>query len=343
MEIKDVKLEKGMYDEAAKQRLTFNEILEKADPSGEYEGELAKLTAYERQLVKHDIRVKGTHADIIEKFFATTTSTVLFPDYVAGQVQAGILAGSILPSIVATVSDIGAQTYKGLAMAETEADRQLHQVAEGAEIPVTTLGTTEHTVNLKKYGRRLQVTYEALRRQRIDVVSVFLQRMGVQIGLDESDAAISTIINGDGNSNPLVDTNTDVTDVLDYDDMTKLWLAFTAGYQLNTIVVGDTLLRKILNMDEFKDPDAGFSFQRTGQLMSPVGATMIRWSSAAVLPADYVLGLDSRFGLQQVIDGGVTTEVERLISKQVEQTVVSKWTGFVKLDTAAFNALDVTH
>jgi len=341
--IKDVKLEKGMYDEVAKQRKSFNALLEEQDPSGEYQGELGKLTAYERQLVKHDIRVKGLYADVVEKFFATTSSTVLFPDYVTGQVQAGILAASLLPQITAVTTDIGAATYKGLVMAETEADRQLHQIGEGTEIPVTSLSTTEHTVNLHKYGRRLEVTYEALKRQRIDVVAVFLQRMGVQIGLDETDAALGVIINGDGNSNPLVDTDSEVTTVLDYDEMTRLYLAFTAGYGLNTIVVGDPMLRTILNMNEFKDPDVGFSFQRTGQLMSPVGATMLRWTSTAVLPTDYVLGIDSRFGLQQLTDGGVTTEVDRIISRQTEQTVVSKWTGFVKLDTAAFNAIDVTH
>jgi hypothetical protein len=293
--------------------------------------------------VKHDIRVKGPYADTIEKFFATTSSTVLFPEYISTQVQAGILASSILPNLVAVTTDIGAATYKGLVMAETAADRQMHVIAEGTEVPRTRLATTEHTINLVKIGRALEVTYEALRRQKIDVVAVFLQRVGTQMAIDQCDGALSTIINGDGNSNPLVDIDSDVSGTLDYDEMTKLWLAFGSGYQLNTIVAGDVMLRAILNLNEFKDPEAGFRFQQTGQLISPVGATLKRWSSTAVLPADFVLGLDSRFGLQMVIDGGVKTEVDRIISKQIEETVISAWAGFVKLDTAAFNAIDVTH
>ena len=69
---------------------------------------------------------------------------------------------------------------------------------------------------------------------------------------------------------------------LDYDEMIRLWLAFGNGYQCRKIVVGDTLLQTILGKDEFKDPGAGFSFQRTGELVSPVGAKLLRWASSAV-------------------------------------------------------------
>ena len=344
MEIKQLKLEKEMYQEARNQGKTFGQLLETLDPSEEYgDGPLSKLSAVERQLAAHDIRVKGPHADVLQKFFATTSSTVLFPDYVAAQVHAGLMAASILPSLVATTTNIDSHTYKKIKMAESEADRQMHIMGEGAIIPTTSLATTDVAISLVKFGRMLEASYEALRLQRINVVSVFLQRLGAQIGLDESDWAIATIINGDGNSNALVDIDSEVSGTLDYDELVRLWIAFANGYKLTTIVVGNTLLRTILNMTEFKDPEAGFSFQRTGELVSPLGARLVQWSSAAVLPADYVLGVDSRFGLEQITEQEVTTEVDRLISHQLERTAVTKWTGFAKLHDAAFQAIDVTH
>ncbi len=89
---------------------------------------------------------------------------------------------------------------------------------------------------------------------------------------------------------------------LDYDEMVRLWLAFPGGYRCRRIIVGDTLLRTVLNMDEFQNPAAGFSFQASGDLVSPVGAKLLRWGSTAVLPADYVLGVDERFALEQVTE-----------------------------------------
>ncbi len=137
--------------------------------------------------------------------------------------------------------------------------------------------------------------------------------------------------------------NSEVSGALDYDELVRLWLAFPAGYRCRKLVVGDTLLRTLLNLAEFQDPLAGFNFQATGELVSPVGAKLLRWSSGAVLPQDWVLGVDERYALEQVTELGVLVEVDRLIDRQVEATAVSKWTGFVKLDGNAVRALDVAH
>jgi hypothetical protein len=341
--IKELKLEKEMFEEARLKGKTFSDLLEELDPSEEYSGELAKLSPFERRLAYHGVKVAPPNADILQKFFASTASSVLFPEYVASQVQAGMLATSILPELVATTTNIDSHTYKKLKLAESLAERQLQEVAEGAELPTTTLQTAEHAVELRKFGRLLKASYEALRLQRINVVSVFLQRIGAQLAIDESDWALSVILNGDGNANPLLDTDSEVSGTLDYDELIRLYLEFADGYKLTTIVVGDSLIRTILNMNEFKDPEAGFGFQKTGEFVSPVGAKLVRWTSASVLPSDLVLGLDKRFALEQITEHGVITEVDRLIDRQLEQTSVSKWTGFAKLHDAAFQAIDVTH
>ncbi len=341
--VKKLNLEKEMYQEARLRGMTFREFLEELDPSEEYEGKLAEMDAFQRQLLAHEIKIKGPGADVLEKFFASTSSAVLFPHYVESQVQAGILATSLLPDLVATETMIDSHTYESLRLAESEADRQLQEIAEGTELPVTEITTAEHSVKLKKFGRLLRASYESLRLKRLNVVSVFLQRLGAQIGIDETDWALSVLINGDGNNNALTPTQSDVSGTLDYNEMVKLWLAFPAGYQCRKIVVGDEMLATILNMSEFKDPQAGFTWQRTGELISPVGAKLLRWTSTAVLPSDYVLGVDERYALEQVTELGVMTETDRLINRQIEMTAVSKWTGFVKLDVNAAQAIDVTH
>ncbi len=345
--IKELRLEKEIYQEARSKNLTLEEFLEHLDPSPEYQGSLAKMSALERQLLRHDIKVAGPNADVLEKFFASSSSAVLFPAYYQAQVQAGLLATSIVPELVATVTDIDSHTYSSLWMAESEADRQLQEIGEGAQIPTTTIQTGTRTVTLKKCGRLVNATYEALRLQRLNVVSVFLQRVGAQLGIDESDAALSVLINGDGNNppygGPLDPTESETSGTLDYDELIRLYLTFPAGYKCQKIVAGDGTIRTILNMSEFKDPWAGFNFQRTGELVSPVGARLLRWTSAASLPSDYVLGVDQRYALEQVTERGLTVETDRLIDRQIERSAVTKWNAFVKLDVNASQAIDINH
>ena len=57
MHIQEIKLEKEMYAQARQMGLGFSEFLETLDPSSDYQGELGKLTAYERQLARLNIPV----------------------------------------------------------------------------------------------------------------------------------------------------------------------------------------------------------------------------------------------------------------------------------------------
>lgn len=291
------------------------------------------------------IRVKGATSDTLDKFFATTTSTVLFPTYVESQVMLGILAASLLPSLVATETFINSHTYQSLAFTDVEADQQMKKMGEGATIPSTTITTADRAITLGKYGRMLEATYESLRLQRVNVVSIMLQRIGTRIALDESNAAIEVLIAGDGNTgSPVVDTDAEVSGTLDYDELVRLFLAFPEGYQMTTAVANSTNLRTILNMAEFKDPQAGFNFQRTGVLPGPMGAEWKRWDStnSTSFSTDRILAVDNRYALEQVTEQGVTTESDKLIDRQFERTAITKWTGFAKLDYNATQCLDIT-
>jgi len=46
--------------------------------------------------------------------------------------------------------------------------------------------------------------------------------------------------------------------------------------------------------------------------------------------------------LEQVTEGGVVTESDRLIDRQFERTAITKWTGFAKMDYSATQCLDIT-
>ena len=129
-----VRLEKGMYHEAGR---SFTQVLEKLDPSEQYRGTaLEGLDAYQRQLKRFDIRVKGAGSDLVDKFFSTSQSAVLFPEYIARAVKVGMEEANILPDITATQTVIEGMDYRSITSAP-EDEKQLKQVAEGASIPQT--------------------------------------------------------------------------------------------------------------------------------------------------------------------------------------------------------------
>ena len=66
----NIKLEKGLYSITGK---TFTQALAELDPDANYENtELKGLDAFERQLKRFDIKVKGANSDRVEKFFIST-------------------------------------------------------------------------------------------------------------------------------------------------------------------------------------------------------------------------------------------------------------------------------
>ena len=93
-----IRLDKGLYSS----RKGFTAELESVDPSENYKGTaLEGLDAFERQLKRFDIKIHGAASDCVEKFFQTSDSAALFPEYVARAVRKGQEEADLLPYIVA--------------------------------------------------------------------------------------------------------------------------------------------------------------------------------------------------------------------------------------------------
>ena len=72
----------------------FSKCLERLDPSEQYRGtELAGYDAFQRQLKRFDIKVSGQDSDRLQKFFATSDSAALFPEYAARTIPARCYQG----------------------------------------------------------------------------------------------------------------------------------------------------------------------------------------------------------------------------------------------------------
>ena len=198
----NLKLEKGMYRQSG---MNFTQVLESLDPSENYRGTALEGTdAFQRQLKRFGIRAKGAGSSPVEKFFATSDSAVLFPEYIARTVRQGMEENDILPSIVATTTVIDAMDYRSIYSVPTDEDKELKDVAEGTAIPTTEVKTKDHLVSLTKRGRMLVASYEAIRFQKLDLFGVMLRQIGSHIQKQQLADAVQVLLSGDGNDNAAV-------------------------------------------------------------------------------------------------------------------------------------------
>ena len=330
----NVKLEKGMYREAGR---TFSQVLEKLDPSEQYKGTaLEGLDAFQRQLKRFDIRVKGAGSDLVDKFFSTSQSAVLFPEYIARAVKVGIDESNILPEITATETRIDGMDYRSITSVP-EDEKKLKRVAEGAAIPQTTVKTQSSLVRLHKRGRMLVASYEAIRFQKLDLFSVTLRQIGAQIGRMHLEDAVNVILHGDGNDNPAAEVDVKTAGTLTYDDLLTFWNG-VEPYQLNTLLVGSDTMVKLLSLSQMQDAAAGLTFHGTGKLITPMGAKVLRSSA---VPAGKIIGLDKHYALEMVKAGDVSVEYDKLIDRQLERAAITTISGYAKIFADASQVLAV--
>ena len=337
----NLKLEKGMYGQGGR---SFAQTLEALDPSESYKGTaLEGLDAFQRQLKRFDIKVKGAGSDRVEKFFWSTESAVLFPEFVSRVVRQGMEEESILPDITATVTNFDGLDYRSIASVPTEEEKKLKRVEEGAQIPQTTIRTQENLVRLHKRGRMLVAPYEAIRFQRLDLFAVTLRQIGAYIGRMHLEAAVNVLMNGDGNNNAAKVYNvaespiggTDGT--LSYGALLDFWAQFDP-YTMNTMLVSRDMMLAMLKLSEFQNPNTGLNFQATGKLTTPLGAKLLR---SAAVPSGTIIGLDKNYALEQICGSEVVVEYDKLIDRQLERAAITSISGFAKLFTDAAKVLKV--
>lgn len=328
-----IRLDKGLYGT----RKGFLAELESIDPSENYKGtSLENLDAFERQLKRFDIRLKGAGSSTVDKFFATTDSAVLFPEYVSRAVHQGIEEGKHLDSIIATKTNIEGLDYRTITSIPTADEKELKEVAEGAQIPETVIHTQENLVSLKKRGRMLVASYEAIRFQRLDLFTVTLRQIGAYIARSQFKDAVNVLINGDGNNNPAVEISPATSGTISYEDLITLWNSFSP-YEMNTLIASPDVTAKLLTMPEFRDAPAGLNFHGNGTMITPLGANLIKSTDID----STLVALDKNYALEMVTAGGVMTDFDRLIDRQLERATISQISGFAKIFADSAKVMNV--
>ncbi len=327
-----IKLEKGMYSVSGKD---FTRVLEELDPSENYKGtDLENLDAYQRQLKRFDIKVSGPECDKVEKFFSTTDSAVLFPEFLSRAIKQGLMACNIIPSITAANTIIDGIDYR--AITSTTAVASNDDGTEGNSLRAVSVRTNSSLVSLKKYGRYFNSSYEAMRFQNLDVIAVIFKQIGMDIANEQITDAITALLSSGLSAATEISSATAGT--LTYGDLLSLWSGL-APYQPNVMIASGTTIKDILGLTAMQDAEAGLSFHGTGKIATPLGAQLILNSSVT---DSKIIGLDKNFALQMIQSGNVMVEYDKVIEKQLEKAAISITAGFSRLFKDAVKVLDYT-
>ncbi|HAG13529.1 MAG TPA: hypothetical protein DCG49_06665 [Ruminococcus sp.] len=316
-----VKLEKGMYHLA---NCSFSQALENADPSDAYAGtDLASLDAFERQLKRFNIRVSGADCDQVEKFFTTTESAVLFPEFVRRAIRQG-MEDSILPELTAAVSAVSATSCKGFSV--DESDGLYSETTDETQSLKKTVITESDAVSLPKFGRLVTASYETIRQQRIDVFAVMLRAVGHKLAGAIAGAALTSIKNS---VTPFSSAGTAIA----YADLAALYGKF-ADYDLTTVIASPATVASILAMNQMAER----SLDQNGQVRLPFGAKLLKDAS---LDNKTVIGISKQFALAAITGSDVLLESDRLIDCQLDRIAVSVRIGFQPLMDGAAAVLSI--
>lgn len=356
-------LDVGMYAKLAEENLTVPVYLEqmKSESQGEltiYAGKSpdeiikiknairvtgvqAPLTAFEECFQKAQMIVKGKFSDPMSKFLEYSDIDVLFPAFISDRIHAGMLKTSLVSEFVLGEQQIESTKYEKLIMQDEENQRELRAVAKQSDLPETKIVVGDQTVRLDMYGRYLTMSKIDRRYQRADVFARFMERVGMQIGISQTDLMFYRIINGDGNADTTPETTVTAAasgaGELSLNDAISWALGLPTPYQMSKFVMRKSNLIKWYG----RLYDATTT-SVTGSEKLVVFPEAVEWDRATIT-ANYAWGVDQRAGLELITTGGgVQTDAEDLVRKVSDGTAIWMHYDFAIEDAYAIAKFDLS-
>lgn len=259
-----------------------------------------------------------------------------------------------LSAVVGQVTSIDSDLYRAYYLTYDATASGMSRVGEGAEIPRVKLAGGDRTVNLYKYGRALEATYEQLRWQKVDKVARHIAMMAVQTEVDKLADAITILVSGDGNANTgatsfnltTLDSGTTANNIT-----LTAWLALKMKlanpYMATTALANDGIALKLMTINTgsgntplvtIAQPSGfGYFSQINSGLRDNVA---LGWTAAA--PANKAIVFDSRFALEMINEvGGNISEVEKYVTRQTQVLTLTEMVGWAIMDPNATKIMAV--
>jgi hypothetical protein len=370
--------ERGSVDlirEAKDQRRSLSAFLESLSPTED--ADRSGLDAFGRLMREADVVVRsipeeGIYADTYETFLeragrslftelcwrryrrakrSAVRAPLLSSDNVAGSVlrpyvddttliRDGFEPAIPLAEIIAGERGIEGNLFRGIYLNEpAAAQKRFVRIGEAAEIPKVTITVGQRQIDMYKFGRGMELTYEVMRRESLDRIGTMVEEMSVQAEIDKVSVVTDVLINGDGNANTSA-TSYNLSD-LDADaagELTVLaWFAWLGKWK-NPYIATHVLAREApaLAVKTLNTGSANLPLSTLPQGYLPTVRPINRNVSAVIglgetddVPDNKLLGLDKRVSVERIYEiGAEIQETERYASNQTEALFMTEVEGY---------------
>lgn len=255
----------------------------------------------------------------------------LVPEVVREAVRLGLRKAPIYGSLIAAEETVLQPTV--IMPHINLSDSMPKKLNEAESIPVGTTTFGEKTVKLQKVGTGIKITDEVQQYVSLNMLSLYLQDVGVKLGQALDTMAIATLINGDqadaSEAAAVIGVTTPGT--LAYVDMLRTWIRLgRLGKMPKGFLSNEAMALEVLQLAEFKAL-AGISTLQKIQVQTPVPATQNAWIHGAMPATNKLLLIDPTSALIKLNSQALRVETERIASKQLNGTYVTLTTGFANL------------
>lgn len=279
----------------------------------------------------HDMGVELNRMTIENLLAAPYDTKWLVPEIIREAIRLGLRRAPIHPNIIRSHETV-AQPSVILPRLEFSGDTKMDSTAEAETIGVGYVAYGQKTVGLHKKAKGIDITYEAIRYTIMNLVSIFFEDVGIRLGHSLDALAISTILNGDqsgGSESAPVIGVASTSDKLKYKDLLKTWIrGGLIGRNWSTMIGNEDMILSVMSLSEYATKTFGDTKPLTVKVPIVQSPTIYAHNNVT---GGYLIMQDNSYGLVQLTSAPLMVESDKIIRRQLNETVASITTGFSKL------------
>jgi hypothetical protein len=212
-------------------------------------------------------------------------------------------------------------------------------VSPGANFEKDSFTVGQKQIGFSKFGKSLQIPYEVIQDVKLDTLATFLKGTGAVLFNDRLSYVIDLLIHGDGardkDTGEIVDDSAAVIGVttanaLVYKDILRGAMRMSRlGRGPGNMVADESLMLDILDLDEYSKKVQGSeqtSLSIRGHITTPRNAFVHE-----DIGSGKVLLQAPKYGLVEYVKQGLMVETDKIINRQLQDTVVSMRVGYMNL------------
>lgn len=310
---------------------------------GSKEANSASSQAYKRYLSANGVTIKDVVRELgfedvgkvnVRALLDNDGTKPLFNAIVEDGLRMGFERQSNWQQLVAQTVDSDQLAQQWYYLDEGETDAELMDVGQGAPIPTGQIKLGDQSIKMHKRGRGIEWTDEA-KRANIDMVQLWLRKLGTNLGKQYRDVAIERLLNGyfiDGSDTaPVIGMETSGTLTLGDIFYGAKYQEEVFGFTPNLAIMNLNTAYTITNMRD----NAGYLYRQ--QLQNQTYADVVNSPPfiSNRIPDNRIVIVDTNFALVRYQGKAFGVESERSAKTQVEGSYGTEISEFVPFEKNA--------